>query len=247
MKKLFGLLITVLIITQLVSCAPNVTADETEPTPLPTALPTPTPEPQAGESFDRHRERITCRVNEDRKDTKDIWKVKSPTESPDPAWVVEEVDGDVITYSKTYCDHMKCTTKEVQCPYNPDETDLQYYYTMLEETANKKEKPANWKLVSAEDGFVTYEVSLKCNDIIHQFVRCDDMDELVPCQLCPESGLFDCKSYLKVPAWLSTKPGKGYTYEYTEGDWEYYSKISCNEQHEAYAAAYAALAEKADE
>ncbi len=71
----------------LTSCAPTVSVEEdvipeTEPTPLPTV--TPTPEPQAGESYDHHRELVTCRVNENKKGYKGYLEGEIPYRNARP-------------------------------------------------------------------------------------------------------------------------------------------------------------------
>ncbi len=244
MKKLLCILLCVAVALVMFACASEV-EQAAEPT----------PELQAGESFDRHRERVTCRVDENEKDTKDTWKVKSPTESPDPSWVVEEVDGDVVTYSKTYCDHIKIGKKTVPCPINSEDTHEQLYYTMLEETANRSGFGSNYEVVSNENGIVTYKSSVECTLNLHRYKHMKETDE-IPCQLCPEfiyNGetiyVYDTKWYLKVLASLEDreKPSEGYTYEYTEGEWDVYSYIECDDMHATYAEKYGTSSEKAEE
>lgn len=66
----------------------------------------PTPTPQQNYAHDYSHEHVTCEVNpEGEPDVKTIWKVDFPTETPDPSWTVESVDGDTVTYSMIECKH----------------------------------------------------------------------------------------------------------------------------------------------
>lgn len=239
MKKIIYLFMSALIIAMLASCSSNVQLEdtvtpETEPTPQPAV--TLTPEPQAGESFDYHRELVTCRVNKKKKDTKDIWKVKSPTETPDPMWVVEATDGDIVTYSRTYCDHIGGAYEYIPCQINPNEQDRIIYTTITKEHYVADGDHYNFgEIISDEDGLVTYR-EYDCSES-HKYII---TREVIPCHLCPESGLEDIKEYRKVHI-SGNKPGKEYTLEGTDGDWELYSRITeCNDYHKSMAEVYAA-------
>lgn len=61
--------------------------------------------------------------------------------------------------------------------------------------------------------------------------------------------MYDTKNYIMVHSSLEDreKPGEGYTYEYTEGDWDVYSYIECDETHVTYAEKYGTSSAQAEE
>lgn len=61
--------------------------------------------------------------------------------------------------------------------------------------------------------------------------------------------MYDTKNYIMVHSSLEDreKPGEGYTYEYTEGDWDVCSYIECDETHVTYAEKYGTSSAQAEE
>lgn len=108
-KLRFFLFIVLLLVLALSACAKPI--EEAEPTVTPTSRPkiTPgpkvTPKPTPDVPYDYVHELVKCQIDNTRSDTKTTWKVYMPTESPDPSWTVESVEGDIVTYSKIKCDH----------------------------------------------------------------------------------------------------------------------------------------------
>lgn len=236
MKRLICVLACIVLVMNTSACAPSATITQAESTPpAPAPAPTPTPEPKAGVRYDLHREYVTCHINEEKRDTKEIWKVKSPTESPDPAWTVEATDGDIVTYSKIYCDHVLNTKIEVPCEANPDEMDYYMLRVMPEEVYNSKFNKNYLEVLSIEDGIVTcVDRSITC-DLTHTLIK---YSEIVPCQLCEGSPYQDVKEYVKVHSSIS-QTFIGWELEEVDGEWTTYSMITeCTNAHKAYAALY---------
>ena len=93
-----------------------------EPTPTeemtPNATIKPTPTPQLNYAHDYEYEFVKCEINpEGAPDVKAVWKVDFPTETPDPSWTVESVDGDTVTYSMIECGHTPAP-EETTAPEN---------------------------------------------------------------------------------------------------------------------------------
>ncbi len=259
MKRTICILLSIGIML-LSSCAPRATVDElpneneqavltetatptdasttskptptVKPTAKPTAtiVPTPTPEPEDGEKYDVKRERVRCRVDNLQLDMKETWKVNSPTESPDPSWVVESVEGDTVTYSKTDCEHLKKISTDVPCPINPgaQELDKIEYISMTEAyAADFDTRDGYWTLFSNEDGIVTYVSPQQCSEnhsISYMF-------ELVPCKKSNAKGNdFDQQCFAEVLVTAENKPdvNDGWVLFYVEDGIETYRKIVCD-------------------
>lgn len=214
------------------SSEPTPTAKPTaEPTATP--VPTPTPEPEDGEKYDVKRERVRCRVDNLQLDIKETWKVNSPTESPDPAWVVESVDGDTVTYSKTDCGHVKHITEKIPCQLYPNADskfeDYVYILKALEGYEPNQAGIDTWKFVSVEDGIVTYKRDPTCSEG-HTI---NTVWTEILCRLDPESGNMDRKGTMMVHVTADEAKRKRYgvdewTFEYMEGDFEVYSYLDCD-------------------
>ncbi len=108
-KFRFFLFIVLLLVLAFSACAKPV--EEAEPTVTPTSRPKITPSPKKtpsynpGDAYGYVNEFVKCQIDNTRNDTKQTWKVYMPTESPDPSWTIESVDGDTVTYSKITCNH----------------------------------------------------------------------------------------------------------------------------------------------
>ncbi len=267
--KTLALSICLMMVLMLVSCAPHAVSPEVEPSasepvsevtaeptaePTPTAkptptvaptatiVPTPTPEPQDGERYDIKRERVRCTIDATALDMKETWKVNSPTESPDPAWIVESVEGDTVTYSKTDCDHVRRKEVHVPCSVNPDREDTVNYYTTTVETAQTLDYLNTCTLVSEEDGLVTYESEAKCPDAHKKIQLVED----IPCTKNPQKT--DAKYTFKVHNSLEGDPldyivlennrygflsnnRADYEFQGMDGDWAVYTYIQCASTH----------------
>lgn len=260
------LFICILLALALMACAPNAVSPEVDPPesepaaeataeavatptltakptvkPTATPVPTPTPEPEDGERYDIKKERVRCTIDSTALDMKETWKVNSPTESPDPAWVIESVEGNTVTYSKTDCEHVRAKEVYIPCAINPNKEDKVLYRTTTVETAATLTYLDTWTLVSEEDGTVTYESEVKCSDD-HKIIR---LTEDVPCT--KNSNKMDAKYTWKIHNSLEGDPityifndnktfflsnnESDYVFEGMDGDWAVYTYIQCFPQH----------------
>lgn len=109
--KVLCLALCVALLAVLIACTQQQIIEEPTPTEnlqeaTPEATIKPTPTPQLNYAHDYEHEFVDCEVNpEGAHDVKTVWKVDFPTETPDPSWTVESVDGDTVTYSMIECGH----------------------------------------------------------------------------------------------------------------------------------------------
>ncbi len=107
-KLRFFLFIVLLVAFAFSACTkPQTIEEEPELTerPRPAITPNTQKTRQPGDKFDIDAFFVQCQVDSTKQDMKKIWKVYMPTESPDPSWTIESVDGDTVTYSKITCNH----------------------------------------------------------------------------------------------------------------------------------------------
>lgn len=110
MKAKYMLMIILAAALSLSACAKPAEEPAPTPTPTPTVRPTPKePTRTPGVAYDYSNFFVQCEVDWSRRDVKSTWKVYKPTESPDPDWGIELIDGDIVTYYEIECNHVSTT------------------------------------------------------------------------------------------------------------------------------------------